>query len=89
MRTIVPYTSGKVGGMSVRNQLVKSIEYHQSLTMMYINKDGVISKRRIKVRQVGDNSFRAYCSLRRSNRTFTIDNVLALVPVVNRERDVI
>ena len=50
-------------------------------------KDGQISKRRIKVLQVGEVSFRAYCFLRKSKRTFTIDNVLALVPVITKERD--
>jgi len=52
-------------------------------------KDGAISKRRIKVMQVGEVSFRAYCYLRKSNRTFKIDNILALVPVTSRERMVI
>ncbi|WP_438311145.1 transcriptional regulator [Sporosarcina sp. FA9] len=71
------------------NSLVKSIEYNQTLQMIYIANDGVISKRRIKVLQVGEKSFRAYCFLRKSRRTFTIDNVLALVPVVTKESMVI
>ena len=31
------------------------------------------------------SSFRAYCFLRKSKRTFTIDNVFALVPVIERK----
>ncbi len=73
----------------MRNQLTKSVEYNESLEMMYMAKDGSISKRRIKVLQVGEVSFRAYCFLRKSKRTFTIDNVLALVPVVAKESLVI
>jgi len=73
----------------VLNQLVKSVEYNESLDMMYVAVDGSISKRRINVLQVGEVSFRAYCFLRKSKRTFTIDNVLALVPVVHKERMVI
>jgi len=73
----------------VRNQLIKSAEFYESLDMMYLAKDGSISKRRINVLQVGEVSFRAYCFLRKSKRTFTIDNVLALVPVVHKERMVI
>jgi predicted DNA-binding transcriptional regulator YafY len=73
----------------VRNQLVKSVEYNESLDMMYIAKDGSISKRRINVLQVGEVSFRAYCFLRGSKRTFTIDNVLALVPIDHKESRVI
>jgi len=73
----------------VRNQLLKSVEYNESLDMMYIAKDGSISKRRIQVLQVGEVSFRAYCFLRKSKRTFTIDNVLALVPIAHKESMVI
>ena len=65
------------------------MEYNESLDMMYMAKDGSISKRRINVLQVGEVSFRAYCFLRKSKRTFTIDNVLALVPVITKERAVI
>ncbi|MFD1929207.1 transcriptional regulator [Sporosarcina siberiensis] len=73
----------------MRNQLIKSLEYKQSLDMMYMAKDGSISKRRINVLQVGEHSFRAYCFLRQSKRTFTIDNVLALVPLIRKESMVI
>ncbi|MEK4404379.1 transcriptional regulator [Sporosarcina sp. FSL K6-6792] len=76
-------------GTSVRNRLVKSVEYSEHLDMLYMAADGSISKRRINVLQVGEVSFRAYCFLRKSKRTFTIDNVLALVPVVHKERMVI
>lgn len=69
--------------------LVKSVSYGDLLDMMYVAKDGTISQRRIKVLQVGEVSFRAYCYLRGSKRTFTIDNVLALVPVIQKERSVI
>ncbi len=73
----------------MRVELMKSMDRHMVLEMMYISKDGTISKRRIEVLQVGEVSFRAYCYLRKSNRTFTIDNVLALVPVIPSERMVI
>jgi len=75
--------------MSVRNQLVKSMKYNESLDMIYMANDGQISKRRIRVLQVGDVSFRAYCFLRKSNRTFTNDNVLALVPIKMKGNTVI
>nr|WP_255726541.1 transcriptional regulator [Sporosarcina sp. ACRSM] len=68
---------------------MKSMDRNYDLDMMYISKEGAISKRKIKVLQVGEISFRAYCYLRKSNRTFTIDNVLVLVPVIPSERMVI
>ena len=70
-------------------ELIKSMERNQVLDMMYIAKDGAISKRRIKVIQVGEDSFRAYCYLRKSSRTFKIDNILALIPVTSKERAVV
>lgn len=73
----------------MRGKLLKSVNRRQVLDMIYMNKDGQISKRRVQVLQVGEVSFRAYCHLRKSNRTFTMDNVLALVPVIKREEEVI
>ncbi|WP_318616253.1 transcriptional regulator [Sporosarcina sp. YIM B06819] len=73
----------------MRIRLVRSMEYAELLDMMYIDKNGAVSKRRIKVIQVGEGSFRAYCHLRQSKRTFLIDNVLALVPVIAKESLVI
>ena len=71
------------------NQLIKSLRYNETLDMMYMANDGAISKRRIKALQVNGDSFQAYCFLRGSKRTFRVDNVLALVPVIQRESMVI
>lgn len=76
-------------GTSVRKQLVKSMRYGESVDMIYITSGEIISKRRIKVFQVNKCNFRAYCYLRKSKRTFRIDNVLALVPVIQKESMVI
>lgn len=79
----------KEEGTDVRIELIKSMDRNHVLNMMYMAKDGAISKRRIKVLEVGEVSFRAYCYLRKSSRTFRIDNILALVPVTSRERVVV
>ena len=76
-------------GTSVRKTLEKSVRYGEVLDMMYVANDGSITKRRIKVLQVGEVSFRAYCYLRKSKRTFTVENVLAVVPVTSKERMII
>lgn len=73
----------------MRKTLERALRYCETLDMMYLAKDGSITKRRVNVLQVGDSSFRAYCHLRKSKRTFAIDNVLALAPVIERERVVI
>jgi predicted DNA-binding transcriptional regulator YafY len=46
---------------------------------------GTITKRRIKPFKVSGSTFVAYCFLRRSKRTFKVDNVFTLVPVIKRE----
>jgi predicted DNA-binding transcriptional regulator YafY len=73
----------------VRINILKSLERGQLADMIYMNNKGEISKRRVKVLSVEGDSFQAFCFLRGTKRTFKIDNVLAFVPVVNRERDVI
>jgi predicted DNA-binding transcriptional regulator YafY len=65
------------------------MQHSQIAEMIYMNTKGVISKRRVKVLSVSTDSFIAFCFLRGTKRTFKIENVLAFVPVVNRERDVI
>ncbi len=70
----------------MRNQLLKSMDYYETVDMMYIDQNRLVSKRKILVLQVGDVSVRAYCQLRKSKRTFKIDNVLALVPVMMKEK---
>ena len=73
----------------MRKTLEKSARFGEVLEVMYLAKDGSISQRRVKVLQVGESSFRAYCFLRKSKRTFLIDNVLAAVPLMTKERVVI
>ncbi|WP_233191932.1 transcriptional regulator [Sporosarcina sp. P34] len=69
--------------------LEDAMEYGETLEIMCMAKDGSISKRRVKVLQVRETSFRAYCFLRRSKRTYLTDNVLVAVPVMHKERVVI
>lgn len=73
----------------MRKTLERSVNYGEVLEMMYLAADGTISKRRIKVLQVGEVSFRAYCYLRKAKRIFTLENVLALVPITLKERMII
>lgn len=70
----------------MRRELIKSMNYHEILDMVYIANDGEISQRRIRVFEVSSESFRAYCFFRGSNRTFNINNVLALIPVIHKEK---
>lgn len=73
----------------MKEQLMKVMQRDQLVDMMYIAKNAEITKRRIKVTKVIDNKFNAYCFLKHANRVFCIDNLLALLPVIRKEREVI
>ena len=73
----------------MKGQLLKVMQRNQLVDMVYVSKSGEISKRRIKVTKVLDSSFAAFCFNKQAKRTFLIDNILALVPVIRKEREVI
>lgn len=68
--------------------IVKCFERGQIAEMIYLKNTGEVSKRRVKVISVKEDSFQAYCFLRNTKRTFKIENVLAFVPLVSKEREV-
>lgn len=47
--------------------------------------EGLITKRWVKALSLSEDSFRAHCYLRKGTRTFKVEGVLALVPVVRDE----
>lgn len=73
----------------MQNQLMNLFERGQLVDMMYIAKTGEITKRRIKIYKMLDGKFTAYCFTKHTSRTFIIDNVHALAPVIRKEREVI
>ncbi len=73
----------------MKEQLIKAMQRNQFLNMMYMAKDGTVSQRRIKIIKIVGNSFQAYCFSKQAKRTFMIDNMLAVVPVIHKERSVV
>lgn len=73
----------------MKEQLIKAMQRNQFVNMMYLAKSGEVSKRRIKIIKIAGDTFQAYCFTKQANRTFTINNVLAVVPIVHKERDVV
>ena len=73
----------------MRTNLINSMERNYRVEIVYLAKDGAVSKRKVKVIQVSDKSFRGYCYLRKSSRTFKYDNILAMMPVIQREQVVV
>jgi predicted DNA-binding transcriptional regulator YafY len=74
---------------AVRQALLKICQRHELAEMIYMRADGAFTKRRIRILAVDMDSFTAYCHLRHEKRTFTIDRVLSIQRVVNRERQAI
>lgn len=69
--------------------ILKAMEFGQIVDVMYMAKNGEVTKRRLKIIKMQGESFQAYCFLRKTKRTFLIDNVLALIPVRAKESAVI
>lgn len=73
----------------MKEQLIKAMQYHQLVTIMYLSKSGEITKRRVKLIKISGDKFQAFCFMKHAKRTFIIDNVLAVLPVTRNEREAI
>ncbi|MEA0565682.1 transcriptional regulator [Lysinibacillus irui] len=71
----------------MREQLIKGMQRNQLVNMMYVSKDGSVTKRRVKVIKIVGDSFQTFCFTRNSKRNFIINNVLAVVPVFKKDRE--
>ncbi|MFP7493849.1 transcriptional regulator [Terribacillus saccharophilus] len=65
--------------MMDRIMLAKYTE--QQVTMIYMAKDGSLTKRRVTIEKVTEASVIGYCHLRKQLRTFRMDRILAIQPV--------
>ncbi|SNZ10257.1 hypothetical protein SAMN05421503_1645 [Terribacillus aidingensis] len=52
----------------------------QQVTMIYMAKDGSVTKRRIKIDLITETAVTGYCYLRKQQRTFRLDHILAMQP---------
>ena len=55
----------------------------RTVDMIYVDRSGKFTKRRIKINGITDTCIRAYCYSHGAPRTFNIDNVLAMQPVIH------
>ena len=65
-------------------QIKKSMQYNQIVDIIYMTKDNTITKRRIKLIKIAGDTVQAYCFTRHAKRTFKIDNILAVYPVISK-----
>ncbi|KOS68360.1 transcriptional regulator [Lysinibacillus contaminans] len=73
----------------MKEQLIKAMQRNQLVNMMYVSKTGGITKRRIKIIKMESDLFQAFCFMKQAKRTFIIDHVLAVVPLIHKARDVV
>lgn len=73
----------------MRISLMKCMERNQLVELMYMDYKGNISKRVVKLLKIQGDTFQGFCFKRNAKRTFIIENVLALVPIIHKERAVV
>ncbi|MGF9979368.1 transcriptional regulator [Viridibacillus arvi] len=73
----------------MKEQLIKAMQRNQVIDLIYMSKGGEITKRRVKIIKMTSDAFQAYCFVKQAKRTFIIDNVLAAVPNIRKEREVV
>ncbi len=56
----------------------------QLVEIIYLDRHGRTSKRTVRIHEISRGSVKAYCFARRAFRVFSVDNILAVAPVVNR-----
>ena len=69
----------------MRNELMKYVKLSRTLQIMYMDDKGKVTKRTVRVLKINSSTFTTFCYLRGSRRTFKFNNLLAVVPVKERE----
>jgi len=73
----------------MRKDILRFFHYGIPIQIIYMSQSGKFSKRRVTIQKVSSDFFQAYCFTRNAQRTFIIDNVLAISPIPTKERNVI
>ncbi|OIK11105.1 WYL domain-containing protein [Bacillus sp. MUM 13] len=61
----------------MNSTLLRSLKEDSLLEIIYLSEKGQVSQRRIQVLDLTEEYVRAYCFLRKTNRTFKISNILS------------
>jgi len=66
--------------------LIRSIEEHMPIEMIYLAENHELSQRKLIVKEINDDYIRAYCLLRKQIRTFKRENILSIMPETRSNR---
>lgn len=69
----------------MRALLGRAISSGEILEMIYLSKGEIISQRKIKIVKLYEDSFQAYCLIRRQYRTFKFQNALSIMHLPYRK----
>ena len=69
----------------MKEVIVKGMKRHDVLEMVYLAKDGKISKRRVKVIKSYHSPCEKISSSKQAKRTFYYEQILAVIPVTRNE----
>ena len=68
----------------MRDELIRCVKRSRVLQIVYMDDKGVATKRTVRVIKINSSTLTCFCYLRRSRRTFKINNLLAIDPKVER-----
>ncbi|WP_126428771.1 WYL domain-containing protein [Brevibacillus marinus] len=68
----------------MQRELRKYLASGQLVDMIYLDRRGRMSKRRVRLHAITDGQVKAYCFARRAYRVFALANILAVQPVARR-----
>ncbi|MCA0983209.1 hypothetical protein LCL89_03995 [Halobacillus yeomjeoni] len=66
----------------------RSMEEKIKLEMIYVTKQGELSQRTVRIIEVRNSHILAYCFSKRQVRSFLKENVLSVLPVQKRGRNI-
>lgn len=73
----------------MREQMVKAMKYQQLVEVVYMDKAGKVTKRRIRILKMNGDKMWVWDYSKRAKRTFLVDHILASQPVLSKEREIV
>lgn len=68
----------------MRHELMRWMQNGRGVEIMYIDRNGVISKRRVKLMSLQGDRIIAWDIRKQARRTFRVERILACLPTIER-----
>lgn len=70
---------------SMEKLIVKAKVTGRPVMIMYLSKKGLVTKRLVSVEKITETGVQGFCYLRKGQRRFLFENILAVLPAENHE----